>query len=84
VSSISQHGSVADVIDIRSDSEDDFNDCSYSTDDHHSTSDIDNHDDVSLLSPYRVKTSLLMLFPILLLLSVVPLKAKALVLLMLI
>jgi len=47
VSSISQHGSVADVIDIRSDSEDDFNDCSYSTDDHHSTSDVDNHDNMS-------------------------------------
>jgi len=30
-----------------SDSEDDFNDCSYSTDDHHSTSDVDNRDDMS-------------------------------------
>jgi len=47
VSSISQHGSVANVIDIRSDSEDDFNDCSYSTDDHHSNSNVDNHNDMS-------------------------------------
>jgi len=47
VSSISQHGSVVDVTDIRSDSEDDFSDCSYSTDDHHLTSDVDNHDNMS-------------------------------------
>jgi len=45
VNSINQHESEVDIIDLRSDSEDnDFDDCSYSTDDYHWSNDVDMHD----------------------------------------